>query len=116
MPFHGPFLPRSQTLTPALQGGGVLLPLLRRGPREMRGTPHARKPGCAEATMTTATKTFTAEDKLQAVRREIEQRVRVYPRLVMIGSMTQKFADHQLGVMRAIADDYEKLVETERLL
>ena len=66
--------------------------------------------------MTIATDSFTATDKLQAVRREIEQRVRVYPRLVLAGSMTQKYSDFQIDVMRAIAADYEQLAAKERLL
>jgi hypothetical protein len=60
--------------------------------------------------------TFTAADKLRAALREIEQRKRVYPRLVLAGSMTQQFADHQIAVMQAIAADYAKLDAAERLL
>lgn len=59
---------------------------------------------------------FTASDKFQVVMREIEQRKRVYPRLVKGGSMTQQFADRQIAVMISIANDYRKLADQERLI
>ena len=59
---------------------------------------------------------FTADDKRAAILREIEQRKRVYPRLVERGTMTQAFADRQIQIMAAIACDYAKLAKTERLL
>ena len=48
----------------------------------------------------------TQEAKLRAVRREIRQRRRVYPRLIANGKMTQQEADHEIAVMEAIAADY----------
>lgn len=57
-----------------------------------------------------------AAEKLEAVEREIKQRRRVYPRLVDQGKMTQAFADRQIAIMEAIADDYRRDVEGDRLL
>ena len=63
-----------------------------------------------------ADRNFTASDKLAAVRREIGMRRRVYPRWVINGKMTQAKADEETAVMEAIAADYERQVEGERLL
>ena len=60
--------------------------------------------------------TFTATEKHRAIRREIEMRKSVYPRRVMAGQMSQSQADKQLALMEAIAADYAKLMEGERLL
>lgn len=49
---------------------------------------------------------FTKQAKLRAVRREIRQRRRVYPRLIASGKMTQQEADAEIAVMEAIAADY----------
>jgi hypothetical protein len=57
--------------------------------------------------------TFTFEQKLAAVVREIMYRKRVYARRVAEGKMKQALADEQIAVMKAIADDYEKAVATE---
>jgi hypothetical protein len=59
---------------------------------------------------------FTATTKLAAVEREIKYRKRVYPRMIVEGKMTDGFANAQLAVFEAIADDYKKLAEKERLL
>lgn len=50
--------------------------------------------------------TFTQEQKRRCIEREIKQRERVYPRLVLAGKISQAFADEQLAIMRAILDDY----------
>lgn len=50
--------------------------------------------------------TFTRSEKRECVEREVKQRLRVYPRLVAQGKMTQAFADEQIAVMRAILADY----------
>lgn len=47
-------------------------------------------------------------EKRAAAEREVRQRQRVYPRLVREGRMTQEFADRQIAVMRAIAEDYRE--------
>lgn len=60
---------------------------------------------------------FTFEQKLEAVRRELRYRRRVYPRRIEAGHMTQAFADEQIEIFEAIADDYDRAAQkTERLL
>ena len=49
---------------------------------------------------------FTPEEKLAAVEREIAIRRRVYPNRVLTRRMSQKFADEQIAVLVAIAADY----------
>ena len=60
--------------------------------------------------------TFTAEQKLKAVERELTYRSRVYPRRIEAGKMTQKLADEQVALFEAIRDDYAALAGKERLL
>jgi hypothetical protein len=63
---------------------------------------------------------FTARDKAECAEREVAQRKRVYFRLVGEGKMSGKFADKQIAIMQAIADDYRLQAEAdeakERLL
>lgn len=59
---------------------------------------------------------FTNQQKLDAVKRELGYRRHVYARRVAAGQMTQAKADHEIGVMEAIVEDYEKLAAPERLL
>lgn len=60
--------------------------------------------------------TFTFEQKLEAVRRELKYRRRVYPRRIENKQMTQALADEQIAIMEAIAEDMEKEAAKERLL
>ncbi|OHC97732.1 MAG: hypothetical protein A2792_09865 [Sphingomonadales bacterium RIFCSPHIGHO2_01_FULL_65_20] len=60
--------------------------------------------------------TFTAQEKLEAVRRELGFRRRVYPRRVDDGAMTQALADKQIAVFEAIEADYDAQAAKERLL
>lgn len=60
--------------------------------------------------------TFTNEEKLEAVNRELGFRRRVYGRKVESGDMTKEFADRQIGIFEAIAADYQAKVEGDRLL
>lgn len=60
--------------------------------------------------------TFTNEQKLQAIEREIRYRERVYANRVAIDRMTRAKADYEVAVMKAIADDYRRLAEGERLI
>ena len=62
------------------------------------------------------TQVFTATEKHRAVLREIEMRKSVYPRKIMTGDITKVFADRQIAIMEAIAADYAKQAEKERLL
>lgn len=59
---------------------------------------------------------FTAQDKRDAVLRELGFRRRVYPRKVADGTMTPALADRQIAVFEAIDADYARLAEGERLL
>jgi len=58
----------------------------------------------------------TAAEKLACVEREIKMRRRVYPRWVGDGRMTQAKADSEIQTMEAIADDYRKAAEKDRLI
>ena len=60
--------------------------------------------------------TFTAEEKYKAAMREVGQRRKVYPNIIMRGNMTREQADYQIAVMEAIAADYEELAKKERLI
>lgn len=59
---------------------------------------------------------YTAEEKLEAIRREIKQRRHVYPRLIEQKKISKKFADTQIEIMRSIEADYLLLASKERLL
>lgn len=63
-----------------------------------------------------AERIFTAQEKLEAVEREIGFRRRVYARRVEERKMTQQLADFQIGVFEAIAADYREKASDERLL
>lgn len=60
--------------------------------------------------------TFTAEEKYRAAMREVGQRKKVYPNIVVRGNMTQEEARYQIDVMEAIAADYEEQAKKERML
>ena len=49
---------------------------------------------------------ITDYDKLTCAVREVGFRQRTYARLVASGKVSQAQADHQIAVMKAIADDY----------
>jgi hypothetical protein len=59
---------------------------------------------------------FTADEKRREALREVEMRKAVYDRKVTMGTMTRREADRYIAIMKAIADDYAKLAEKERLL
>jgi hypothetical protein len=60
--------------------------------------------------------TFTAEQKLAAVTRELGFRRRVYARRVDDGKMTQEQMDREIQVFEAIERDYQEKAAGERLL
>lgn len=60
--------------------------------------------------------TYNAQQKLDAVEREIRMRRRVYPRWVSERRMTQARADAEIAVMEEIAADYRAQASGERLL
>lgn len=49
------------------------------------------------------------DEQIREVRRELQQRDRVYPRFVRNGVVTQARADHQMAAMRAALDTLERL-------
>ena len=59
---------------------------------------------------------FSATDKRKAVLREIGFREHVYPERIRSGRMSPSEARWQIAIFRAIAEDYAKLEERERLL
>lgn len=59
---------------------------------------------------------ITLEEQVEAVRREIKLRKRVYPRRIEAGQMTQQFADEQVAVMEAVLATVEKAAAGVRLL
>jgi hypothetical protein len=59
---------------------------------------------------------IAAEDKLREVERELKLRRRLYPHWIEIGKIEAGDAKRRIEVMQAIADDYEKQAQSERLL
>ncbi len=56
---------------------------------------------------------ITSREKASCAEREVKQRRRVYGRWVAEGRMTQAFADRQIEVMEAIAQDYRAFADAE---
>lgn len=56
---------------------------------------------------------YTLEQKLAAVEREIRYRKHVYPRQVEARKMSQRFAEQQVAVFEAIAEDYRQAVDAD---
>jgi hypothetical protein len=61
-------------------------------------------------------RTYTAEEKMKAVERELGYRRRVYSRRVSEGKMSQQLADEQIALFEAIRSDYLRQLSSERLL
>lgn len=59
---------------------------------------------------------MTEADKFACATRELSMRKKVYPRWVEQGRMTQQQADKEIACMAAIAEDYRKICEGERLI
>lgn len=49
------------------------------------------------------------EDQIEAAKRELNLRRRVYPRWIFEGKMTQKKMDHEIAAMEAIVATLESL-------
>lgn len=60
--------------------------------------------------------TFTYEEKLEAVRRELTYRRRVYAARVKAEKMTKALADRQIAIFEAIEADYEKAAQKKERL
>lgn len=58
---------------------------------------------------------FSAQEKLDAVERELSLRRRVYPNQVAAHRMSAAFADRQIALFDEIAADYRELAAAERL-
>lgn len=59
---------------------------------------------------------YTAEEKLKAVERELGYRRRVYARRVSEGKMSAELAAEQIAIFEAIAADYRGQTAAARLL
>lgn len=58
---------------------------------------------------------FTAEEKREAIERELKYRRRVYPRRIEAGQMTRALADRQIALFEEILQDYQAAAAKERL-
>ncbi|NTS30709.1 hypothetical protein HQ945_05535 [Phyllobacterium sp. BT25] len=56
---------------------------------------------------------ITNKDKAGCAEREVKQRQRVYSRWVADGRRAQAFADRQIAVMQAIAEDYRAKADAD---
>jgi hypothetical protein len=57
--------------------------------------------------MSAATPTATLAEQIAEIRREMKQRERVYPRLILAGKMTQDAANRQTRFMQAALETLE---------
>ena len=60
----------------------------------------------SELTLAGGVAKYTTNQIIREVQREIEQRKRVYGRMVETGAMTQDQADYRIGIMEQIAAEY----------
>ena len=56
---------------------------------------------------------FTTDDKLKAIKKEINWRRYVYPNRIRAGKMTEEQADRNIALMEAIQADYEEKLTPE---
>jgi len=59
---------------------------------------------------------YTALEKQKEAEREVFMREKVYPGKVEAGALDRNAAQRRIAIMRAIAADYAKLAEKERLI
>jgi hypothetical protein len=64
----------------------------------------------------TETVPISIDDQVEAARREVRQRERVYPRFIANGKMTQAAADREVARMKAIVKTLEDVAAAGRLL
>lgn len=57
---------------------------------------------------------FTLEEKIACVKRELAMRERAYPRWVDAGKMSDHKATREIMLMKAILADYEEQAEKHR--
>jgi len=60
--------------------------------------------------------TFTAEDKRKCAQRELQMRLKVYPRWINEGRISHEKASREIELMEAIVRDYVALEKKELLL
>lgn len=53
---------------------------------------------------------YSAADKLHEIEREIAMRKRVYPSMIVKGSLSETSAQRQIAVLLEIAEDYRNRV------
>jgi hypothetical protein len=58
---------------------------------------------------------FTREQKIKALKRELGLRMSVYPKRVALNQMHEQEAAYQIGVIKAIIDDYEKELSSSQM-
>lgn len=58
-------------------------------------------------------RTVTLAEQIAAAKREVGQRLRVYPRLVQSGKMTRQKADAETEAMKAIVSTLESVAAEE---
>ena len=58
---------------------------------------------------------YTAQQKLNAIARELALRAATYPKRIDAGKMSSSEAAYQLGIMEAIAEDYRMEVNQMKL-
>jgi hypothetical protein len=59
---------------------------------------------------------WTAQDKLACIERELRYRLRVYPRRVAEGKMSEPQMRREIAIMESIVADLRINAESERLL
>lgn len=59
---------------------------------------------------------FTTDDKIAAIDRELRFRRRVYSTKVAEGRMKPSQMEYQIGIFEAMLEDYRAIQKTERLL
>jgi hypothetical protein len=59
---------------------------------------------------------FSNLEKYREAKREVEQRRRVYARLLDEQKMSTQDADRKISIMEEIADEYKELADMERLI
>ena len=57
---------------------------------------------------------WTARDKLKEIERELALRNRLYPRWIQQNALTIKTAQKQIGILKAIADDYRERIHRDQ--
>ena len=57
---------------------------------------------------------WSARDKLKEIERELVLRNKLYPRWIQQNALTIKTAQKQIGILKAIADDYRERIHRDQ--